>query len=726
MAAALNQAGGVAAGMGISLEETVGSLALFASAGYTGSDAGTSFRQMLLRLSNPTDEAKELMGELGISMYDAQGQFVGMQGVAGQLQDKMSTLTPEIRDAALATLFGADAIRTARVLYSKGAEGVAQWTSKVDDSGYAAETAAIRMDNLAGDVEKLGGAFDTALIKSGAAADETLRGLTQGATKMVDAFVNAPDGVQATTLAVGGLTAAIGLAGGAFLLAVPKIAAFKAAIATMSPVAQKAAGVLGTVAKTAGVIAGLTIAVSVLDKLTRAGNDAAVSLGNVSSALNDGDFDAGFKNVSGSVDDFAKALELVEGTGFDATMERIGESIGGVVGISGQVAEARTAFATMGEALAAMVNEGKGQQAAELFAEIAREADKQGISIEKVEALMPAYINAMATASGAQEDASVSATAMSEGIEGIEDVADTAKGALDELAAAIRGFGDTQLSVNDANRQVQASLDDFTTSLEENGQTLDITTAEGRENQAALDAIAQAYLESAAATVENTGKQEDAIPIIQQGRDEIIKAGEAAGLSKEQAELYADSLGLIPGDVSTQVNIYSQEAMDAALRFAAVLNELPNSKTVYLYIQEQRQVLKPGQEGLTFADGGQVPHLAGGSPTWWQDGIVQGPGGPREDRVSAMLSPGEFVVNADATSKHKDLLFAINQGTYSAPASFGSGSSTDMSGLVAALQLNNQLTREVRDRVGMRVPVDAIQGATSSRNVANDTRGRAG
>lgn len=725
MSAALNQAGGVAAGMGISIEETVGTLSLFASAGYTGSDAGTSFRQMLLRLSNPTEEAKDLMSELGISMYDAQGQFVGMQGVAGQLQNKMATLTPEVRDAALATLFGADAIRVARVAYSAGAEGVAKWTGKVDDSGYAAETAALRMDNLSGDVEKLGGAFDTALIKSGAAANDSLRGLTQGLTGMIDGFASAPEGVQATALVVGAVASAVALAGGAFLLAVPKVAAFRAAMTDMSVATQRTATVLGTVGKAAGLVAGLAVAVSVLDKLTKAGNDAAVSLEKVSTALNDGDFDAGFKNVSGSVNDFAKALELVEGSGFDAQMERIGESVGGLIGVSGQVTEARTGFASMGEALAKMVNEGKGQQAAQIFAEIARKADQQGISLEKVEALMPAYTNALAAASGAQEDASVSATAMSEGIEGIEDVADTAKGALDELAAAIRGFGETQLSVNDANRQVQSSLDDFTASLEANGQTLDITTAEGRENQAALDAIAQAYLESAAATVENTGKQEDAIPIIQQGRDEIIKAGEAAGLSKEAAEKYADSLGLIPGDVSTQVNLYSQEAMDAALRFAQVLNDMPNSKTVYLYVQEQRQVLGPGQQGLTFADGGRVPHLAGGSPTWWQDGVVQGAGGPREDRVKAMLSPGEFVVNADATRRNLGLLHAINGGSNAPASTPGSMTAGDFGTSFPARGL--QYLAEIAAKVGVApvIPPSAIQGPLSAGNVSTTTRGRA-
>jgi len=43
-------------------------------------------------------------------------------------------------------------------------------------------------------------------------------------------------------------------------------------------------------------------------------------------------------------------------------------------------------------------------------------------------------------------------------------------------------------------------------------------------------------------------------------------------------------------------------------------------------------------------------------------GHVSGPGGPKDDRIPAMLSNGEFVVNAAATRKHRAVLEAINSG----------------------------------------------------------------
>ncbi|UAK23675.1 phage tail tape measure C-terminal domain-containing protein [Sphingomonas nostoxanthinifaciens] len=52
-------------------------------------------------------------------------------------------------------------------------------------------------------------------------------------------------------------------------------------------------------------------------------------------------------------------------------------------------------------------------------------------------------------------------------------------------------------------------------------------------------------------------------------------------------------------------------------------------------------------------DGGPVLKRAGGGP-------VFGAGGPRDDKIPALLSNGEFIINAAATAKHRALLTAIN------------------------------------------------------------------
>jgi TP901 family phage tail tape measure protein len=100
MSQALKQAGLVASGMGLSIEETTAGLTAFASAGLLGSDAGTSFKTMLQRLNAPTGEAKNLMDDLNISAYDSAGNFVGLANVAEQLKTSMEKMTPAQRAAA--------------------------------------------------------------------------------------------------------------------------------------------------------------------------------------------------------------------------------------------------------------------------------------------------------------------------------------------------------------------------------------------------------------------------------------------------------------------------------------------------------------------------------------------------------------------------------------------------------------------------------------------------
>lgn len=197
MVMALKQAGTVSAQTGLSLEETVGTLSAMAEQSLLGSDAGTSFKTMLASLTPNSEAAADAMAQYNINAFDAQGNFVGMTALAGQLRDGLSGLTDEQRAMALETIFGSDAVRAASIVYDNGAEGIANWTAKVDDAGFAAETAAIKLDNLKGDVEELKGALETAFIEGGSDNQGMLRGITQLATDTVNLTTEAEkaDGV---------------------------------------------------------------------------------------------------------------------------------------------------------------------------------------------------------------------------------------------------------------------------------------------------------------------------------------------------------------------------------------------------------------------------------------------------------------------------------------------------------------------------------------------------
>lgn len=207
---ALNNCGAQANSFGMNVQETTGVLALFAQNGTIGAEAGTQLNSMLMKLAAPSAEASNTMKELGISAYDAQHHFVGMANFAGQLQKAEKNLTDEQRNQANATIFGSYAIKAANYLYEAGESGVNKWTKAVSESGYAAEQAAAKNNNLKGDLENLGGSMESLMISVGEGAQGPLRKMVQGLDTLVDAFSGLPSGAQQTLVVMASLAGVFG------------------------------------------------------------------------------------------------------------------------------------------------------------------------------------------------------------------------------------------------------------------------------------------------------------------------------------------------------------------------------------------------------------------------------------------------------------------------------------------------------------------------------------
>ena len=185
---ALRQGGLLAAQTGLSLEETTGVLSLFADNALIGSDAGTSLKTMLQRLAPTSGPAADAMEELGLKFFDAKGQFVGIEEVAGQLQERLGGLSDEQRQTALTTIFGSDAVRGASILMEGGAAAVQEYTAAVSDQGAASRMATEQLNNLAGDIEQFKGSVETSLIRIGDLFDGVNRNIVQSGTEVVNVF----------------------------------------------------------------------------------------------------------------------------------------------------------------------------------------------------------------------------------------------------------------------------------------------------------------------------------------------------------------------------------------------------------------------------------------------------------------------------------------------------------------------------------------------------------
>ena len=193
-AMSLQQSGAVANLVGLDFEDLALAITAMGNAGIKGSDAGTSLKTFFMRLEPSTQKSTDMMEKLGIITEDTGNQFFDAAGNAKDMADISDVLatalagqTREQKLATLNTLFGADAIRAAAIIADEGAAGFDKLSESLGSIS-AAEIAEIRLDNLAGDIEKLSGSFETLLITNGSIFTDTLRTLAQGATSLVDAL----------------------------------------------------------------------------------------------------------------------------------------------------------------------------------------------------------------------------------------------------------------------------------------------------------------------------------------------------------------------------------------------------------------------------------------------------------------------------------------------------------------------------------------------------------
>ncbi|MGG3691112.1 phage tail tape measure protein, partial [Heyndrickxia ginsengihumi] len=164
--------GPVSAGLSMSLKDTSAALALFSNYSLSGSDAGTSFKTMLMNLQPQSKKQIAMFEQLGLitkngsnAFFDASGKAKKLSDIAGILHNSMKNLTDQQRTQALQTMFGSDAIRAGNILFKAGADGVKKMYGEMGKVT-AVEVARQKMNNAKGAIEQFKGAIETLQISA--------------------------------------------------------------------------------------------------------------------------------------------------------------------------------------------------------------------------------------------------------------------------------------------------------------------------------------------------------------------------------------------------------------------------------------------------------------------------------------------------------------------------------------------------------------------------------
>lgn len=151
--------GGTAANLKGGTTELTTALGLLANVGIKGAEGGTHLRNIILSLQSPTKDAREVMEQLGLEVYDTQGNMRQLDDILTDLNTVMARMTQGQKDSVINALFNKTDLAAVNGLLAAQGE---QWESlaqQIDaageaagDSGAMAQMAETQLDNLQGSV----------------------------------------------------------------------------------------------------------------------------------------------------------------------------------------------------------------------------------------------------------------------------------------------------------------------------------------------------------------------------------------------------------------------------------------------------------------------------------------------------------------------------------------------------------------------------------------------
>ena len=204
---AMKNAGVAAKLAGLSFEEANVGVQLLAKGGLFAAEAGTGFRQVLLKLENEAENKFK-------------PSIVGLAGALENLAAEEMSLTE------LTELFGAEAMKSAAVMID-GAADARTLEAAITGTSIATEMAATNFDNMEGDMLSLNSANEGLAITMGKMLEPAIRKSLQAATDLsraFDQFVQSDKFIQYIDILTNGLKAF------SLIISIKLIAALSAAV----------------------------------------------------------------------------------------------------------------------------------------------------------------------------------------------------------------------------------------------------------------------------------------------------------------------------------------------------------------------------------------------------------------------------------------------------------------------------------------------------------------
>jgi chorismate mutase len=497
-------------------------------------------------------------------------------------------------------------------------------------------------------------------------------------------------GVAAATLAMQG--AAAGATGG--------MAAFTAAMATMSRGAKLA--VAGT---------GIGLLLILMSELSQMGQRTPADLDKMTVSLaefaDSGRLTGETARVLGR--DFAEFDEALRGLARPDQWDQIRQGINELVGMdSAPVREWKGTLEDVDKALANMVSSGHGQTAAAAFDQLAARARSQGLTTAELRTQLDGYTTALKAQAFEQQLAAQSMGLFGAQAQSVQAKLDAQKASADGLRQSLHALNDTYLQARGDVRAMEAAIDAASEAVKANGRTLSENTEAGRANNAALDAIVSTTMRAAESARANGASWSTVNGIYERGRAALLRTGAQMETTKGHAAALAAQILRTPN----KTVMLRADAKDLQAKLTHAKNQLarvPDSRRAEIRarigqlqaaIAEARGYIV-GIDGMTAhtyiytnhivtKSTGEARKRRGRTPGGLaRGGLIRGPGTSTSDSVPIMASNNEYMVRAAAVKQvGVPFLDALNSGRLGSGdlAGAGAGAGADAGrGLAAGM-----------------------------------------
>ena len=216
-------------------------LGILANNGIKGAEGGTHLRNVILSLQNPTDKAAACMEQLGLDVYDSEGNMRSLNDILGDLNMSMDGMTAAEKSNIIGQIFNKTDLSSVNALLANtGTTWDDLQQSIIDSGGAAQQMADTQLDNLQGQITILKSALEGLAISFGELLMPAIKMIVGWVQQFVDWLNGMDEGTKKVITTVALLAAALG----PVLIVVGKVVS---AVGTIMTIVPKVAGVINTV-----------------------------------------------------------------------------------------------------------------------------------------------------------------------------------------------------------------------------------------------------------------------------------------------------------------------------------------------------------------------------------------------------------------------------------------------------------------------------------------------